>query len=259
DIPPRPHLRASELRRADRRRARLGDPPPVVREDRVHRDAGREWNAPDGARQGCCECRRAGALRATHPGNVRRRHRRGAGGQARARRLRARRHGPRDLRREPPRLSHPAEGARRRLPPRPPALLAPLAPPGRHPARPPRDRAGDPRLLLRARLRPDRHPAAHRRDRRAQRAVLHRVLRRGLRVPGPDGPAVRGSARRGARKNLHVRPHLPGGEEQDAPASHRVLDDRAGGRVQRLRRQHATAGGVRRLPRAALPGAARAR
>ena len=43
---------------------------------------------------------------------------------------------------------------------------------------PQRDRAGDPRLLLRARIPPRRHADSHGGDRRAQRAVRDRVLRR---------------------------------------------------------------------------------
>ena len=118
-------------------------------------------------------------------------------------------------------------------------------------ADPQRDRAGDPRLLLRARLPSRRHADPHRGDRRAQRAVLDRVLRRRQRVPRADRPALRRGRGRGVREDLHVRPDLPRREVEDAPASHRVLDDRAGGGVERLGRQHAAAGGLRVVSRAA--------
>ena len=47
-------------------------------------------------------------------------------------------------------------------------------------------------------------------------------------------------------QGLLLRPHVPRREVEDPPPPHRVLDGRAGGRLQRLRRQHAAAGGVRR-------------
>ena len=74
-----------------------------------------------------------------------------------------------DHRREPARLSHPAQGARHRFPARQPHLLAALAAAGRDRAHPQRDRAGDARLLLRARLPPRRHADPHGGDRRAER------------------------------------------------------------------------------------------
>ena len=43
-------------------------------------------------------------------------------------------------------------------------------------------------------------------------------------------------------------PDLPGREVEDPAAPHRILDGRAGGGLQRLRRQHAAPGGVRQLP-----------
>ena len=124
---------------------------------------------------------------------------------------------------------------------------------------PQRDRAGDSRFLLRARIPARRHADSHRRDRRAQRAVLDRILRRRQRLSRADRPALRRSGGGGVRKDLHVRPDVPRREVEDAPASDRVLDDRAGGRVQRLGRQHAAAGRLRLVPRAARARAARRR
>ena len=84
------------------------------------------------------------------------------------------------------------------------------------------------------------------------------VLRRGHGVPRADGPAVRRSRGGGVRKDLHVRPDVPRREVEDAPPPHRILDDRARSRVERLGRQHAAAGGFRLVPRAAVSRTARA-
>ena len=116
---------------------------------------------------------------------------------------------------------------------------------------PERDRAGDPRFLLRARLPARRHADPHRGDRRAERTVRDRVLRRGERVPRADRPALWRGGGGGVREDLHLRPDVPRREVEDAPPPHRVLDDRAGGGVERLRRQHAAAGGLRLVSRAA--------
>ena len=67
------------------------------------------------------------------------------------------------------------------------------------------------------------------------------------------------AARGGVREDLHLRPDVPRREVEDAPAPHRVLDDRARGGVERLGRQHAAAGGLRLVPRAARARASRAR
>ena len=68
-------------------------------------------------------------------------------------------------------------------------------------------------------------------------------------VPGADRPAVRRGGRGGAGQGLLLRPHLPRREVEDPPPPDRVLDGRARGGVQRLRRQHAAAGIVRELHR----------
>ena len=83
------------------------------------------------------------------------------------------------------------------------------------------------------------------------RAVRDRVLRGRERVPRADRAALRRGRGRRVREDLHLRPDLPRREVEDAPPPHRVLDDRARGGVERLGRQHAAAGGVRLVPRAA--------
>jgi hypothetical protein len=189
------------------------------------------------------------------PRDLRRGHGRGARRCARARRVRDGGAGTADHRGEPARLPDPAQGARHRLPARQPAPLA-AQPRQVAIAHPQRDRAGDPRLLLRARIPARGHADPHGRHRRALGALRHGVLRRGERVSRADGTALRRGGRRRVREDLHVRPHLPRREVQDAPSPHRVLDDRARGGVQRHARQHAAAGGVRLLPRGARAGAA---
>ena len=92
-------------------------------------------------------------------------------------------------------------------------------------------------------LHPGRHADPDRRDRRGGGQPLrHRLLRPGQGLPGADRPALRRGGGGGARQGLLLRPHVPGREVEDPPAPHRVLDGRARGGVQRLRRQHAAAG-----------------
>ena len=80
--------------------------------------------------------------------------------QARAKRLRDRREDARGGRRVA-RLPHHAEGARRRLPARPPPSLDPQRAAAGDPARPPRNHQRRPRLLQRTRIHPRRHAHLH--------------------------------------------------------------------------------------------------
>ena len=126
----------------DRYRPRLGDARPLVRQGRVHRHA--RWDRHASGRRGevRCAARGLGAIRAPHARNVDRGDRGSTRRRARARRPRDRRRESRSPRHEPDRLSDPAEGARRRFPPRPPAPLAAQPAAAGDPAHPARDRAG---------------------------------------------------------------------------------------------------------------------
>ena len=99
------------------------------------------------------------------------RHRHGARRRARAARLRARRHATCESCSEAARLPDHAEGARRRLPARPPPPLAALGAPARDPARPQRGHPRLPRLLR-------RHAASRCSTRRSSRRPRARARRR---------------------------------------------------------------------------------
>src|SRR5438132_952264 len=67
-------------------------------------------------------------------------------------------------------------------------------------------------------------------------------------------PRASGGVRPG--QGVLLRAHVPRREVEDPAAPHRVLDGGAGSRLERLRREHAAAGGIRRLHRGPLSGAA---
>ena len=163
----RPHRRAPRARGSTGRRPRLGHARALLRQDRLRRAARRHRHLPDRVREEPASAGGVGAVQGAHHGDVRRDHGRSARRAPRARRLRDRRHRSHDHRSEPDRLSDPAEGARHRLPARQPALLAALAATARDCGDPQRDRAGDPRLLLRARLSARRYADSHGGHRRA--------------------------------------------------------------------------------------------
>ena len=87
-------------------------------------------------------------------------------------------------------------------------------------------------------------------------SVRDRLLRPRQGLPGADRPALRRGRCRRAGQGLLLRPHLPRREVEDPPPPDRILDGGARGRVQRLGRQHAAAGGVRDLHRGPGAGAA---
>jgi hypothetical protein len=196
------------------------------------------------------------ASRLAHLRGARRRDGRGEGRPAGPGGLRAERDGalPARVGRE---LPDPTEGARRRLPARPPAPLAPLVAAAGGAARASGGRAVDPRLLLPAGLRADRHADPHRLDRGARGDALRDRLLRRARVPGADGAALRRGGVPRVPARLLLRPDVPCGEVEDAAPPDRVLDGRAGGRVRGLERQHAAAGGARLVPGRARAGAVR--
>jgi len=200
-------------------------------------------------------------------GGLRRRRRRGAGPLRReGAGLRAPRRGDprRRLGGRPGHLSHPAEAALLRVPPR-----------GRPPARPHEHlrrghaRAGlpltgDPPLPSRARLLLDPHADHHGERRGGGRAALPRVdarprqpppdgrrsrrLRGGLlrpaRVPDRLGAAQRRDLLPGALARVHLRADLPRGELEHQPPPRGVLDGRAGDRLRRPERRRRPGGGV---------------
>ena len=144
------------------------------------------------------------------------------------------------------RLPHHAEGTRRRLPDGPPASLDPCAAPAGHPAGPARSDRRRARLLQQPRLHPGRHADLHAvRVRRHDHAVPRAVLRRRHGVPDAERPAVQRSQRDGARPRVLLRPDVPRGEVEDAPAPDRVLDGRAGDGLRRSRRRHPARRGTR--------------
>ena len=135
--------------------------------------------------------------------------------------------------------------------------------------------AGDPPLLPRARLLLGPHADHHRQRRRGRRARCSACRRStsptcratpegkvdfaqdffGTRgVPDRLRPAQRRGVLPGAEQGLHVRPDLPRRELEHQPPPRRVLDDRAGDRVRRPRRQRDLA---EALPQVHLRDAAR--
>ena len=182
-------------------------------------------------------------------GNRGHRARHGARRQPRARRLRAGRLGLRD--REPfNRLSNHAEGARRRLPARSPPSLDSIGKAGRDPSRAPRGRQRGARFLQRSGIHPRRHAHFHAgRVRRHDNALPCRLLRRPESLSDAERTAVRRGQRHGARPRLQLRPGVPRGEIEDAPAPHRVLDGRARDGVRDARRRDRSRRGTRRRGR----------
>ncbi len=148
-----------------------------------------------------------------------------------------------------------AQGARRRFPDGVAAPLDALRPAARRPARALGDRAGDPGLLLPPRVHFDRfaHPDGLLR-RRDVDPLRDRLLRR-QGVPLAVGAVVPRAGGRGLREGLLFRPDVPRGKVEDAAAPDRVLDDRAGGRLPRVRRPLRAR---RRLRRRAARSGARA-
>ena len=152
-----------------------------------------------------------------------------------------------------------AQGARHGVPHGAPPPLAALQPPARGPAGAQRGRAGDPRLLLRARVHPHRLADPHpRRLRGDLDAVRDRLLRRqGL--PLAVRPALPRAGRGGPRQGLLLRPHLPRREVEDPPPPDGVLDGRARGGLPGVRGALRARRGVRRLPRRRACSTARRR
>ena len=99
--------------------------------------------------------------------------------------------------------------------------------------------SGRRRILRYQRIYPHRPAHPHpRRLRRHLHALPRRLLRR-PRLPHPVRPALYRVHRPRPGQGLQLRPHLPRREVQDPPPPHRVLDDRARGRLLRPRRPHA--------------------
>ena len=184
-------------------------------------------------------------------GDLDHRHRHGTSRQARAERLRDRRQEPRGRRRLS-RLPDHAQGARRRLPARPPPPLDSHRAPAVDPAHPPRDHQRRPRLLQRPRLHPRRHADLHARRLRGNHdAVSGAVLRGSDRVPDTERPALQRGQRDGARPRLLLRPDLPRRKIEDAPPPHRVLDGGTRDGVCRSERRDGSRGRSHRLGRRA--------
>ena len=96
---------------------------------------------------------------------------------------------------------------------------------------------------------PQEHPAGQ----EGQRGFLQGLLRQED-EPHRERPA-RGRARRHRRgRDLHLRPHLPGGELQHPAPPRGVLDDRAGNGLLRHQRRHGARRRVREIPRPVRPG-----
>ena len=81
--------------------------------------------------------------------------------------------------------------------------------------------------------------------------LQHRLFRPREGLPRADRAALRRGRGRGAGQGVLLRPDLPRREVEDAPPPDRILDGGARGGLERLRRQHAPAGGVRQLHRGA--------
>ncbi len=202
---------------------------------------------------------------AGNPGELARRERYGPRGQARPRRLRDERDESRNRRAVGGVPDH-AEGTWRRLPPLAAAPLDALGAAARRPEGALGSLPGDPRLLLRAGLRPDRlaHPDGL--LGRGDVDPLRDGLLRREGVPVAVGSALPRARRGGVRKGLLLRSDVPGGEVEDPAPPDGVLDDRARGRLPRVRRPLRPRGGVRHLAHRAHarpvrrgPEAARAR
>ena len=152
-----------------------------------------------------------------------------------------------------------AQGARRRLPDEPAAPLDALLAAARGPARALGDGAGDRRLLLRARVRPHRLADPDGLLGRGDLDALRDRLLRRQGVPLAVRAALPRARGRGLRQGLLLRPDVPGGEVEDAPAPDRILDGRAGGRVPRVRGTLRARRGLHRLSRRPRARALRAR
>ena len=246
--------RNRRYRKARRQRGpaqRLGLQYPVQRQDHLSARARRHGRDPVRHRE---IVRGGGAFREgrrPHAGILDRGERPRPRGQARARRLRDERDGPL---RDPARgaLSDHAEGARDRLShgQPPPVAAEPAA------ARDHDDQGGSrpvhPRFLRQPRLHQHGYARVHaERVRGDDDALRDRVLRRqGL--PHAERAALqRGDGRR-VPQGILLRPDLPRGEVEDAPAPHRVLDGGAGGRIRRARRHHPARRGFHRRDRRPL-------
>ena len=172
------------------------------------------------------------------------RHRSRARRRPRQGRIRAHRH-QLHRRLRSARLPDHAEGTRRRLPDGPPAPVDPVAAAAGGAARAARGHRRGPRLLQQPRLHPRRHAHLHAVGVRGHDdAVPGAVLRGHHGVPDAERAAVQRGQRDGPRQDVLLRAHVPRREEQDAAASHRVLDGRARGRLRHPRRHD----GSRRAP-----------
>ena len=180
-LPLEPYARLHrEHRRAPRRRDHhqgMAAQSPVERQDPLSHPAGWLRLPPGGDVEGGGRRRHVQGRRPSVAGNIRHRHRHGEGRCTRAGRIRDRRQDARRHRRLA-RLSDHAQGARRRLPARPPPPVDPQRAPAGDSARPARDHQRHPRLLQLARLHPGRHADFHARGlRRHHHAVPGAVLR----------------------------------------------------------------------------------
>ena len=223
--------------------------PPLEREDSLPDRARRQRVHPGRDVEGRGRRRDVQGRRPPLAGNIGHRDRHGARRQAGAERVRDRRQVARDRRRVA-RLSDYAEGARRRLPARPPASVDPQRAAAGHPADSPRDHQRRPRLLQRPRLHPGRHAHLHAgRVRGHDHAVPGAVLRRADGVSHAERPAVQRSQRDGARPRVLLRADVSRGEVENTPPPHRVLDGRARNGLCRPERRDGAGRGPHRVGR----------
>ena len=137
-------------------------------------------------------------------------------------------------------LSDHAEGARHRIPDGPSAPVAAQPAAARHHPRAARSDPGGARVFRYARLHSGGYAHLHAGGlRRHHHAVRSELLRRQQGVPDAIRPALQRSHGHGVRQGLYVRADVPRGEIQDAAASDRVLDGRAGDGLRRAGRREA--------------------
>ena len=233
--------------------------PPLEREDSFPVGARRHRVHPGHRLESRRRRREVQAGRPSLAGNRGHRPRHGARRQPRARRVRARRLGLRD--REPS-IDYPITPKehgvdylldRRHLWIRSEKQQAILR--VRHEV----DQRGA-RFLQRSGIHPRRHADLHAGGvRRHDDALPCRLLRRSEGLPDAERPALRRSERDGARPRLQLRPGVPRGEIEDAPAPHRVLDGRARDGLRHARRRDRSRRRARRRGRLARAREAAAR
>src|SRR6266542_5398331 len=214
--------------------ARLAVQPALVWADPVPDRAGRNGLSPGWRREGRRRTLRLGHGGESDAGMLAHRHGDGTRRDARSGRLR-----DGGVECGDPgsfgKLPDHAEGPRRGLPDGASPSLDALLAATRGPARAVGDRTGDPRLLLREGLRPDRLSDPDRVFGRRDVNPFRDRLLRGEGVSLAVGPVVPGARGRRLRQGLLLRSDLPRGEVQDAAPLDRVLDDRAGSGLPRVR------------------------